>query len=432
MSVLTIKTTFLRDAKESGDELAATLARLQITLGKINITEHRAPRAKTETALEIPVYYLAEWIAENWWVLLFEPRKDEESDDSEYLTRHSILVAQHGFPLPDLSIVPFGRSFRLNSRPRRAQFANISFATSAFADASRDEVEQVLSTFVSDVVERLATCSVSHSALAGAWNDLRSLTEEEREFCELVGSLGISPSDVSNELSEAIERIYAILGSRATRDFCLATTKEIAVASIGRVEAVNQYLQQVQPATLARLLQIRLPQENYNAPSWRRGMHAARNVRESLAINVKDPSGADKLFDQLGIDIKLRAPVPNDGGSELPFNGAIDRSEGTAKIALLQPDELHRRFSGARASYLAWVSEAQSRRLITNAVTRDQQASRSFAAEILIPQSYLKSLAGPKMELHYDQVREAARERRVMPDVAFKQTHNAGIRVGAI
>ena len=116
-----------------------------------------------------PRILLGGWIAENWWVLLFEPRKDEEERNYfEYLTRHSILVAQHGFPLPDLSIVPFGRSFRLNSRPRRAQFAEHSFATSAFADVSRDEVEQVLSTFVSDVVERLATVEFHHSTSSGS------------------------------------------------------------------------------------------------------------------------------------------------------------------------------------------------------------------------------------------------------------------------
>src|SRR5258708_32601231 len=387
MSALAIKTTWLKDAKDCGDELAATLARLQILVGRSNITEFRPPRAKTETALEIPTYYLAEWIAENWWVLLFEPRKDEESDDSEYLARHSILVAQHGFPLPDLSIVPFGRSFHLNSRPRVAPFANIAFTTGAFADASRDEVERVLSAFVSAVVERLAACGVSRSALAEAWSDLKALTAEERTYCELVGSLGISPSDASDELGEAIERIYAALGSRAARDFCLAATQEIVIASTGRVEAVSQYLQEVRAATLTRLLEVKLPPENYYAPSWRRGMQAARNVRESFGIDSKDPSGADKLFDRLGIDVRSRTPVPNDVGADLPFNGAVDRTDSSAKIALLQPDELHRRFSGGRAAYLAWVSEAQSRRLVTNAVTRDQQASRSVAAEILVPQS---------------------------------------------
>src|SRR5262245_53839972 len=37
-----------------------------------------------------PVYFLAEWIAENWWPLLWEPRKSEEvPDDAAFLARHS-------------------------------------------------------------------------------------------------------------------------------------------------------------------------------------------------------------------------------------------------------------------------------------------------------------------------------------------------------
>ncbi|HUA26585.1 MAG TPA: hypothetical protein VMA54_20820 [Steroidobacteraceae bacterium] len=430
MSALSIKVAWPPGA-EFRDELDATLARVQIAIGKSNVTEHRAPRAKREPALEIPVYYLAEWIAENWWVLLWEPNKDEESDDSEYLRRHSIVAAEHGFPLPDLSIVPFGRAFHLTSRPRGATFANVKFMTSAVADAPRDEVETVLGEFVSKTVERLSACGVEGTALAEAWNHLISLTADEKEFCQLIGSLGVPPGDASDELYEAIERIYGVFGSRATRDFCLAATRETVEASVGRLEAVNQYLHDLRPADFARLLRTKPPQENFAAPSWRRGMQAAKIVRENLAIDAKDPRGADRLFEQIGIDPSQHAPVPNDH-VELPLAGAIDRSNDEAKVALLQPEVLHRRFSGARAAYLAWVSEAQSRRLVTNAVTRDQQASRSFAAEILIPQSYLKSLAGSKMQLHYDQVREAARLRRVMPDVAFKQAYNAGIRVGAI
>ena len=59
-------------------------------------------------------------------------------------------------------------------------------------------------------------------------------------------------------------------------------------------------------------------------------MYAARNVRESLAINIKDPTAQNKFFDQLGIDIG-RAPVPNDGGTELPFNGALIALKGRQK-----------------------------------------------------------------------------------------------------
>jgi len=69
---------------------------------------------------------------------------------------------------------------------------------------------------------------------------------------------------------------------------------------------------------------------------------------------------------------------------------------------------------------------------MTNAVTRDQQASRQFAAEILVPQSYLKVLAQSKGKLSHDHVIEIGPSRGAMPDVAFKQAYNAGISVAAI
>jgi hypothetical protein len=68
---------------------------------------------------------------------------------------------------------------------------------------------------------------------------------------------------------------------------------------------------------------------------------------------------------------------------------------------------------------------------MTNAVTRDQQASRQFAAEILVPQEYLKRSARDG-RIGYDHLRDVAAQRRATPDVAFKQAYNAGLEVVAI
>ena len=435
MSDFEIKTKWIDDQSNSvAAELAATLARMQIYLGKKNITEYRAARAKyNDAALQIPVYYLAEWLVENWWVILFEPRKDEEADDSDFVARHSIVAAQHGFPLPALSIMPFGRSIHLNSAPRRAPYANVQFINGASIDVAREEAQEVLLRFIDETIERLHARGLAGVSFVAMWNEIKNLTAEEREFCELVGSLGISPSDVSDALSQSVEQIYEILGSRATRDFCLAAKNDDVNRSIRGASAVAEYLPTTRDTNLAPLMDARLPLENYSRPSWMRGMQAAKNLREKFSINARDPRGADKIFDRLGIDPAQSVNLPEiNNNMTFPFSGAIDRHDNVAKIALLQLDEMHRRFGAGRATYLGWVSEQKACRLVTNAVTRDQQASRSFAAEILIPQAYLTRLAGTSRELHYDQVREAARERRVMPDVVLKQAHNAGIRVGAI
>lgn len=426
MSALSIKNRWL-PADGGLPEVSATYARLQMFVNKINITEHRTGTGKPEGNLVLPAYYLAEWIAENWWVLLSEPRKDDQADDTEYLTRHSLVAAQGGFPLPNLSIVPTGRGIHLSCSPRIAAYANTKFTADVFTDASRLEVEKVLASFVDETVRRLGERAVANTSLVDVWSKLKSLTPEEREFCELLGSLGMSPDDASEALYSAIEKLNDALGFRALRDLCLAATPDDIPASVSHIEAVTQALAKGPDAALEPLLGVELPPENYGSPSWRRGRIAAERVRKHLGVDVKNANAADILFERMKVDPSIQTNISMN--SSTPFSGAVAREDGHAKIALLQPDRLPRRFAAARVAYLAWVSESKSRRLVTNAVTRDQQASRSFAAEILVPQAYLRSLAGSKNELHPDQVREAARSRKVMPDVAFKQANNAGIRV---
>lgn len=428
MSTFSIKQNWIANGNAMETVASVTYARVQMFIGRRNITEHKTGGSKREDALVIPTYYLAEWIAENWWVLLFEPRKDDERDDTDYLTRHSLIAAQGGFPLPNLSIVPTGRGLHLNCSPRIAPYAKAKFTADVFADVARDEVEKVLSTFVDNTVKRLSDRGHAEVSLSMIWAAIKSMNEDERRFCELVGSLGTFPGDATETLTAAIKTTYNALGFRATRDLCLAATADELQASVGYIDAVTRTLEKGPEAVLAPLLKADLPLENYNAPSHRRGSSAAKKVREHLRVDIKNPNVADILFEQMKINPADQASISHSNGGT-PFSGAIAREDGKAKIALLQPELLPRRFGAARAAYLAWVSEANAKRLVTNAVTRDQQASRAFAAEILIPQAYLRSLAGPKNELHPDQVREAARSRKVMPDVAFKQANNAGIRV---
>jgi hypothetical protein len=211
----------------------------------------------------------------------------------------------------------------------------------------------------------------------------------------------------------------------------LASTEAQVIHAVPFAEDLRSALERSSGLRLSPLLGVRLPPENYVAPSWRRGLQAVRNVREALNISSKDPSGADKFFEALGIDTSVTVQVRATNGAP-PLTGAIDRNQTEAKLALLQDKELQRRFAAGRAAYLAWVSEDKSRRLVTNAVTRDQQASRQFAAEILIPRRDLELQSGDGRELRSDQILEVARQRKVMPDVAFWQARNAGIRIMAI
>jgi hypothetical protein len=425
MTTFTIKQKWIEPGTD--EEIGATLSNLQISIGKRILTEHKTQGEKPEFALEIPTYFLAEWIAENWWVLLHEPRKDDDSDDTQYYARHSIVSAQGGFPLPSLSIVPLGRGLHLNCSQRSAPFADARFLGEAFGDIDRSAMENELSRFVGEVVDRLKSRELNDVPLAKIWSVFTSLTPDQKTTCMLLGSLGTSPADASDELVSAIERTLDVLGERATRDFCLAVDARALQAFSPYVDAVSTALEKAPEAALDPLLKVDLPAENFSAPSWRRGKAAADRVRSNLGVSVQNANAADILFERMNFDPAIRTILQN--VSEEPFVGAVARANGKVNVALVQAESAQRRFSAARAAYLAWVSEAHSQRLVTNAVTRDQQASRSFAAEILIPQAYLVSLAGVKKTLHVEQVHEASRSRKVMPDVALKQATNAGIKI---
>ena len=54
-----------------------TLGRLAIKIGSDFATKFRTDNNNEGDQLLVPTYGLAEWIASNWWSLLFEPPKDE-------------------------------------------------------------------------------------------------------------------------------------------------------------------------------------------------------------------------------------------------------------------------------------------------------------------------------------------------------------------
>src|ERR1700680_4656660 len=138
---------------QGSSEIDVTLCKLQISIGDRIVTKYSSENEGGDDHLEIPAYYLAEWTAENWWALLWEPRKSEDAgDDPDFLARHSILRAEHGFALPKILIVPIGRNIHVSAVAREVQFAEIRFRNGSSALVPRQHVESELKKFVQSVV----------------------------------------------------------------------------------------------------------------------------------------------------------------------------------------------------------------------------------------------------------------------------------------
>jgi hypothetical protein len=415
--------------KGGNSEADATMCKLTISVGGNVATEFVDRRGELSKHMEVPAYYLAEWIAENWWPLLWEPRKSEDdSDSAEFLARHSFLAAQHGFALPKILIVALGRLLHVSASPRDVALADVRFVRVGSASCPRDDVEKELRTFVSSVVARLEEAGVRESYLQDAWTMVSETDADEAQFCKFIGALGRSPYEADDATSALIERLLPVLGERLLMDLCLVSSAQSFAQVAEMAEKAAELTKYASISTLSPIAGLRLPHENTSVPAYRRGVSAAQRVRQRLGISDTDPRGATRVFETLKIDTSARTGslATND---ETLITGAVVRKETDMKVGLLQATESKRRFAAARAIFSGWSAEHPNEsRFLTSAVTRDQQANRAFAAELTAPLALIRKRA-QRGRLSPAHVFELAADLQIGADVVSKQASNNGIEV---
>jgi hypothetical protein len=424
MSDFKISRTWL--SKKGASELDVTMAKLLFTVGGKNVSQFISGRDRSDH-LEIPAYFVAEWIAENWWPLLWEPRKSEDGEvDRAFVQRHSLLAAQHGFALPQIVFMPTGTRIHITARAREATFADVRFSEGSDANLPRDDVETELGAFVGAVCARLVAGGIAGTGLQDAWETVRSVGVEERQFCQFAGALGLDPCDVGDKTAALLESLLSKLGPELLMDLCLVAPSNAFEIVARAADVAFDGLRTTQTVSLEPLMAFPVPADNLAVPAWRRGVNAAKQLRKRMGITDTDPSGSFRVLDRFNVSTRRHGEIPISGEANL--TGAVARDQSEARIALLQPDETQRRFAAARAIFAAWTSGGNEKRFLTSAVTRDQQANRAFAAELTAPYSLLRSRA-KYSSLTEDQVWDLAAELEIGPDVIAKQALNNGLQI---
>ncbi|TFV34698.1 hypothetical protein E4K66_30340 [Bradyrhizobium frederickii] len=409
-------------------EADATLARLLIQIEEKIVSDFEDGRGQKQS-LEIPAYYLAEWMAENWWPLLWEPEKSEGAVlDPAFTRRHSFLAAQRGFALPNVQIVSAGKLVEVSAAARTSDLAKVRFFNRASVSLDRFEVEKVLRGFIEGVVGRLEEANITDSFLQEAWSLISSTDEDEALFCRLAGALGISPYEIAEPIAELFERLENSLGPKVLLDLCQAATVEDLPEMARVTEQAVSLTKNAPTSTLSPISTFKMPSDNVHAAAHRHGVHTADYLRRRLGIKNTDPNGATKVFEQLHIDPKTRVSQKFTAFDEASVTGAVVRHDDEMKIALLQETETKRRFSAARAIFSAWSAEDNESMLLTSAGTRDQQANRAFAAELTCPLEIVR-LRAKSGRLTSDAISDLAAELHIGADVVKKRAADNGIRV---
>ena len=406
--------------------LDASIGRLGIVVAGTTVTAYRSDKGDTGDEISLPLYGIAEWLASNWWPLQFEPRKsDDAEDDPDFRSRHWLGFARDGFALPDLWFFPAGDKLEISARDSYLRFARVTFPNKIDASVALDVATGQLGTFVEEVLSRLSSLGFSDTEAHSAWDMVRHTTPDEERYCRLVGALGLSPYDEHRDVDEILIGLERTLSDQVIFDLCQASTPE----AFGRTSlAATQLYSAISDAPhidLQQLAEAGLPVD-HSAQAYRWGLDDADRARERLGISHIDPEGGAKFLSELGVD-PAGAIAGEEDSAAGQVTAGVRREDSKAQFAVLNGPEAQRRFAAARSVFVGWAAGNRATRLVTTAKTREQQASRSFAAEMLAPIGYIKRKA-PGLISTFGIDRLAA-ELGVSSAVVRYQAQNNGIHV---
>lgn len=385
--------------------LASTWARFGASLGSQCLTEVVDVGAKgLRTAVYGPLFPLVEWLVENWWALLNEPAprtgiplgRRAPPQWLPWVRRHNLLAAREGGALPDLSISRDGEHLLLqwDADPAAPVLAPVRFVNEGSARLSVESFEAEAERLVNAVVARLTERTPESGAfrrLAEAWNAIRISDEHERRLCTALAVLGVDPYDpdeATEELIRLVERALQDLDPTLCADLFEGTQTRFLATDLAWVESTR----------------IRLVTGKGNASPTLRGLSgetphdlgyaAARRVRtEMLGLNEADPIPdlAQRIERQLGWDSGCPEKIPGAQGLQIEGLVGIEASTSTPRLFVGEGrGSRAERFRLARAAFFPVTGQlGETGRLLSNAGTPLQRASRAFAAELLVPSGAL-------------------------------------------
>jgi hypothetical protein len=406
--------------------LDESLARFQIMVGEKSITAYQTENGDKHSYLHVPTYYLVEWLALNWWAFLYEPRKNDRDDfEQDFRSRHWLGTPRNGFALPDATFSPAGDKTEVVARPAFLRFAQLNFIESLTETVSTERVSLEFSTFISQVLEHLEQKKVRGTVAHEAWDRVLKTTKDEELYCRMIGSMGLSPYVAHPELDKVLQGIADKISPSMLEDLCEATHLGSFDRAANLANRVSQVLSETKPIHAPDLFKAQRPLD-FSPRAYEWGYKASDTARSALGIPHDDPRGSAVFFDRLSLDPNAGIEDWSEGAAVSPISGGVTREDDDLRVALAGNNRAHRKFAAARAAFLAWTHGSKSSRLVTTAKTRDQQASRAFAAELLAPKKFLERKLGDRTEVSAFTLDKISEEIGVAPTVVRYQALNKG------
>ena len=370
----------------SADAEERTITRLTISVSESVITRNVSKRGGGDSdAINTSLLPVAQFISDNWWALLHEPVRPNITD--QFRARHRLDTGARSYAFPALAVWSGGeRTVVADWASFGNPYATISFITPKPDEPSqlaRDVVEDSLMDLVETVLERTGSAA---DEMRSSWDCVsHSIADsDERNYCITAGRLGLDPYDPeSPDLTVWTDGIGEALFKDVSE---IVEVENLSATSTWLRE--NEIRLKIFPETNLSHFGISAKDDHKQA-SWVAGVESAKILQAAVGMDVEKPRGSvDQILGGLVAD-----------GGELSTMGPagvtalIQRLGSSARIGTVARSSRQRRFRGCAAVYMAWTAADGEDRATTEALTRRQQASRAFAAEMVAPREALLARA---------------------------------------
>lgn len=396
MSDLDFKFDWVDPQGAKGLELRSTWASLTILVGGKPITRLIDERNRSlRDAVHGPLYPMAEWVAMNWWNLLYEVEVSSLLNRSQsYRKRHLLSMSGEGFALPDLWIVPSGQVTDLRWSYRAFPRAGVSFVETGSVSVASDSVRQALFDLVTSVVSRLESEGVGNTPLQEEWKAILTVDPEETAFCKTAAAFGCDPFAMDDTTRNSLISVSSEIPVELFEEFIDATDFSHVADAVRDLKAVADIISH-SPASLPSLtdLRRRVPVAPSCATPWDHGYALARELRNLLGLNGhllashRELAMAISASEQSFQDALLVPPNPTWGFDALVGTA----SDGHPAFATTKNRKDSQRFVFCRAMFECLTgTENRRNALVSCAYSDRQRANRAFAAEFLVPEKLLR------------------------------------------
>ncbi len=417
--------------------LARTWCRLIIEADGRLVTEVLDDRSRSlRGGVYGSVFPLSQWIVENWWFLLNESYRFPAAysshelartlGDRAWIQRHSMLAARQGGALPDLTFYRDEESVvaRWMRDGDHSTHPFLRFTNSGEARMAPIDVERGFTELVNQVLDRLDELEDPEAAmLREEWAGLSKSMNEDRKICEWSARLGLDPHDpdeLTDEQAEIITALISPLEDSVREDL-------LDAEHFRSLQADLEWLDQAR-SRAADAGRPAGPEPALSNIEGRTAHELGYKCATALRHHLWPADGYEPVREMDDVLHRL-------GWAESPSRTMDSRPAGPLKVALEQSDQgawvalvpagnaASERFSLGRSIFLRHFGRSGcKRRLVTEGHTREQRASRAFAAEFLAPAAGLSRHLGERVP--HDEIDDLAGHYQVSPSVIVHQIQN--------